>query len=202
MTDDVLNPATLLALITFAFVATATPGPNNFMLLASSANFGVSRTLPHAFGIAAGFFAMVIGVGLGVAKVLAAAPWAMDGLRTVCAVYVLWLAYKIAIAGRPEDAGSRVRPFRFHEAAFFQWVNPKAWGIILGALAVYAPGGGLGEVFLVALVFLSVTLPSFGLWMLGGRAINRFLEAPINRRIFNVGMAVLLTGSVFYALFM
>lgn len=45
---------TFLALLVFAFVTSVTPGPNNFMLLASGVNFGFWRTVPHMFGIAAG----------------------------------------------------------------------------------------------------------------------------------------------------
>ena len=34
----------LLAFVLFAFATAGTPGPNNMMLLASGANFGVRRT--------------------------------------------------------------------------------------------------------------------------------------------------------------
>ena len=37
----------LLAFITFAFVMSVTPGPNNMMLLASGVNFGLRRSLPQ-----------------------------------------------------------------------------------------------------------------------------------------------------------
>ena len=50
---------TFLALLTFAFVASMTPGPNNVMLLASGVNFGVMRTLPHMAGITVGFVVMI-----------------------------------------------------------------------------------------------------------------------------------------------
>ncbi len=45
-----------LALLVFAFVTSVTPGPNNFMLLASGVNFGFWRTVPHMLGIGCGFF--------------------------------------------------------------------------------------------------------------------------------------------------
>lgn len=40
----------LTALVTFALVSTITPGPNNLMLMASGANFGFGRTVPHMSG--------------------------------------------------------------------------------------------------------------------------------------------------------
>ena len=45
----------VLALATYTFVMSVTPGPNNVMLTASGANFGFRRTLPHMSGIAIGF---------------------------------------------------------------------------------------------------------------------------------------------------
>ena len=54
---------TLLAFITYAFVTSVTPGPNNTMLLASGLNYGFVRSLPHVLGISIGFAVMVMGVG-------------------------------------------------------------------------------------------------------------------------------------------
>jgi len=49
---------TALALIGFAFVMSISPGPSNFLLLASSANFGFSRSIPSIIGFSAGFLSM------------------------------------------------------------------------------------------------------------------------------------------------
>lgn len=54
----------LIALVTFAFVSTVTPGPNNIMLMTSGANVGFWRTIPHMMGIIFGFSFMVILVGV------------------------------------------------------------------------------------------------------------------------------------------
>ena len=45
----------LIPLVSFAFVTSITPGPNNLMLAASGFAFGVRRTLPQLAGIPAGF---------------------------------------------------------------------------------------------------------------------------------------------------
>ena len=63
-----MNLSTFLALLTYAFVTSVTPGPNNMMLFASGVNFGFRRTIPHMLGIGCGFFALLllaIGFGLG-----------------------------------------------------------------------------------------------------------------------------------------
>jgi len=58
---------TLPALVAFAFVTSITPGPNNLMLMASGANFGLRRTVPHMLGVALGFVFMAVLVGVGLA---------------------------------------------------------------------------------------------------------------------------------------
>ena len=58
-----MDPALLPALLGFAFVSSITPGPNNLMLLASGANFGLRRSVPHILGIGLGHSFMIVVVG-------------------------------------------------------------------------------------------------------------------------------------------
>ena len=88
-----------LALVVFAFVSSATPGPNNLMLLASGVNFGLRRTVPHLLGVAVGFAVMVALVGLGLGRVLEAWPALYSAMRAAGVAYLLWLAWKLAGAG-------------------------------------------------------------------------------------------------------
>ena len=55
----------LWAFAVFATIAAFTPGPNNIMLAASGVNFGLRRSLPHIFGITAGFLSVVIAAAFG-----------------------------------------------------------------------------------------------------------------------------------------
>ncbi len=70
----------LLALCSFAFVSSITPGPNNLMLMASGANFGFRRTVPHMLGgVGIGFTVMVLLVGAGLMQVFDRWPVAHTG---------------------------------------------------------------------------------------------------------------------------
>ncbi len=191
MTHDLL-----LALVAFAFVTSVTPGPNNLMLMASGANFGFRRTIPHMLGVGLGFTAMVALVGLGLAGLFDAAPWAQAGLRVVGVVYMLWLAWRIATAAAPGGGAAGGRPITFLQAAAFQWVNPKAWAMALTANSVYAPSGGIGTVALVAVIFGAINLPSVSSWTLLGQQIRRLFDRPARLRAFNAVMAVLLVASL------
>ncbi len=186
----------LLALAGFAFVTSVTPGPNNLMLMASGANFGFSRTVPHMLGVGLGFTFMVAMVGVGLMQVFDAVPGSQAALRVVSVLYLLWLAWKIANAAPFDAAGPTGRPFTFLQAALFQWANPKAWAMALSAIGLYAPTRDLGAVLLVAAVFGAINLPSVGCWTLMGRAIRRWLTSPGRLRIFNRTMAILLVASL------
>jgi threonine/homoserine/homoserine lactone efflux protein len=186
----------LLALLGFAFVTSVTPGPNNMMLLASGVNFGLRRTVPHMLGISLGHALMVFLLGLGVAGAIRAVPHAGTVLKALSVAYMLWLAWKIAHAAAPGEGKAGGRPFTFLQAAAFQWVNPKAWAMALGAVAAYAPSGSVGAVAMIAVVFASVNLPSVTLWAAAGQGIRRWLEGPGRLQAFNWTMAVLLVLSL------
>ena len=191
----------LLAFLGFAIATSITPGPNNTMLLASGLNFGFVRTLPHIAGISFGCVLMVLLVGLGLGRLLEASPLLYALLRYAGALYLLVLAWRLARAGaiRPSSgAGNgRGRPMRFIEAVLFQWVNPKAWVMVVGAVTAYAPRDGfVRNVVVIAVVLALVNIPCISLWAGCGVAMRRVLDRPSRVRAFNITMAVLLVVSL------
>ncbi len=154
----------LPALVGFAFVSSITPGPNNLMLMASGANVGLRRSLPHMLGVGIGFTAMIVAVGLGLNGIFEAFPWTHTLLEVFAVAYLLWLAWKIATAApRTPEAPGAARPITFLQAAAFQWVNPKAWMMVVTALTFYAADESLAAVLLVAAVFGAINLPCISL---------------------------------------
>ncbi|PBP36419.1 LysE family translocator [Pseudomonas syringae] len=189
----------LLAFTLFAFVTSITPGPNNMMLLASGVNFGFSRTLPHMLGISVGFFVLVLAVGFGLGSVFKAWPVLYTILRYVGAVYLLYLAWKIATSGPASDnVDSQGKPLSFMSAALFQWVNPKAWIMAIGAISTYTPMQGyFYNVLVISAVFALINLPSVGVWAGFGSLLRNVLRDPLGLRIFNGVMAALLVASLY-----
>jgi threonine/homoserine/homoserine lactone efflux protein len=186
------------ALLVFAFVSSVTPGPNNFMLLASGVNFGFRRTIPHMFGIAGGFASLLLAVGFGLGALLAAFPSLHLALKIAGGAYLLYLAWRIATS-RTLDAkeGRESRPMTFLEAAAFQWVNPKAWMMAVTAMAIYtSPQAPVVSIFLVALAFTLVNFPSVSVWAGFGVAMRGFLADPVRLKWFNIAMGLLLAASL------
>ncbi|MEE2944427.1 MAG: LysE family translocator [Pseudomonadota bacterium] len=186
----------LTALIAFAFVTSITPGPNNMMLLASGANFGFVRTIPHMLGIGIGFTIMVMLVGAGLMQLFDAWPPSYVILKVLSAAYMLWLAWKIAHSASPEGMSAGAKPMTFTQAALFQWVNPKAWTMALSAITLYAPGRELLSVLLVAIVFGGINLPTVSTWTILGQKLRVILSNPRRLTVFNWTMAALLVISL------
>jgi threonine/homoserine/homoserine lactone efflux protein len=187
-------------LAAFAFVSSGTPGPNNLMLMASGANFGFRRTLPHMFGVAIGFSFMVGLVGLGLMGLFDLWPPLYTVLKVASVAYLLYLAWKLANAAPMGDAATETHPMSFFQAALFQWVNPKAWAMALTAISVYAPGRDVASVLVVAAIFGVINLPTVSSWTVLGQQMRRILRDQRHMRIFNIGMALLLVGSLAMAI--
>jgi threonine/homoserine/homoserine lactone efflux protein len=188
------------ALVLFALVTSLTPGPNNLMLMASGANFGFRRTVPHMLGVALGFVFMAVLVGVGLAGLFQTYPQAATALEVASVLYMLWLAWKIAHAAPPTEGEAAGRPMTFLQAAAFQWVNPKAWAMALTAVTVYSADRSLPGVALVAAIFGAVNLPSVGLWVVLGEQLRRLLTSRARLVAFNWTMAGLLVASLAPAL--
>lgn len=186
------------ALVAFAFVSSVTPGPNNFMLLASGVNFGFRRTVPHMFGIAGGFASLLLAVGFGLGALLAAVPALHLVLKIAGGAYLLYLAWRIAMSRSLDTKeGKDGRPMTFLEAAAFQWVNPKAWMMAVTAMAIYtSPQAPVVSVLLVALAFTLVNFPSVSIWAGFGTAMRGFLADPVRLKWFNIAMGLLLAASL------
>ncbi len=193
-----MTPDLLLAFVLFAFATAGTPGPNNMMLLASGANFGFRRTILHILGISAGLGVMVVAMGWGLSGVFRTFPILHEILKWAGAAYMLWLAWKIATATGIDDKSATGQPMTFLEAAAFQWLNPKAWAMALGAATTYTPeGGGRETVLILAGAFMLVGAPCSAAWAGFGQGLRRFLDRPAILRTFNVTMAVLLVASLY-----
>jgi threonine/homoserine/homoserine lactone efflux protein len=194
-----MPPDLLLPLCTFAAVTTITPGPNNTMILASGLNYGFGRSLPHLFGICCGFAFMIFATGLGLHAVFVQVPVLQTILKYGGAIYLLWLAWKLAHAA-PMNAGQAglSKPMGFVNAAAFQWVNPKAWVMAVSALTTYLPQGfQTSDVAQLAGVFGVIGIFCVGSWALFGAAMRRVLQDPRSVRVFNVVMALLLVATLY-----
>ncbi|MES2937445.1 MAG: LysE family translocator [Pseudomonadota bacterium] len=191
-----------LAIALFAIATCGTPGPNNVMLMSSGVNFGINRTMRHVVGINIGFPLMLIAIGLGAGALFRSYPQLHTGLQVVGVAYMLYLAWRIALAPAVNLDDKSGRPLGVVHAAMFQLVNPKSWVICIGAVLAYATPSDtyLAQIMLIALIFFVFGTPCSLVWVLFGHFIKRFLHRPSMLRGFNVAMALLLVGSLIPAI--
>lgn len=192
----------LISLLSFAFVTSSTPGPNNVMLMSSGLNFGFKPSIPHMLGVVFGFPLMVVMVGMGLLQLFEMVPYSFLVLKVLSISYLLYLAWRIASTKSIGSGEKTTKPLRFVQAALFQWVNPKAWVMALTAISVHTPDARpLYSIFIVALAFVISGTFSSSSWTLLGEQLNRFLHNPNKLRAVNIVMALLLIASLLPMLF-
>ena len=181
------------ALISFYFVMYVTPGPNNAMVLTSGIKFGFLKTIPHMSGITIGHVLQTIVVCLGLGKIFQMFPEIQDALKIICALYLLYLGYKIIGSfNKIKNDGSR--PLKFYEASLFQLVNPKAWTISTMVASGFLPKD---ERLIISILFISITALiicplSISIWAAFGSGIRNLVKNNKKKAFVEYFLAILL----------
>ncbi|CAA0112282.1 Cysteine/O-acetylserine efflux protein [BD1-7 clade bacterium] len=167
------------------------------MLMASGANYGWRKSLPHISGVIIGFCLMVMLVGLGVEQLFVQYPQLNTLLRVFSISFLLYLAWRVL---RSHNSGNQEtatgQPITFFQAMAFQWVNPKAWTIALTALGMAATPADQHGILMVVLVIGVFNAVSANAWVCFGQQIVRLLSTDRNRRVFNYCVAGGLVASI------
>lgn len=187
-----------IALLLFALASTGTPGPNNLMILSSGLNFGVRRSIPHWLGICSGVAVMMFLIGLGLERIFTQWPMGYSLIKLIGAAYLLYLALKIALTRVSGETRAAAKPLTFIQGVLFQWVNPKAWVMCVGAISAFTVQelALLPQVFMIAATFLLVGLGCVGCWLVAGSQLQRLLKNDRQQRYFNLSMALILAVSI------
>lgn len=165
------------------------------MLTASGARFGFRATLPHLLGVPIGTGLLAGASVLGVHSILFALPMMEFTIKTISALWILWLAWQLIHAQRAksQDLG---RPFTFFEAILFQIVNPKVWAVALAASAGYSIDLNIwAEAARLFLGFSMINLFVCLFWTSAGHLLAGYLQNPVIWRTFMTIMATLMASS-------
>ena len=181
----------------FAISSSLTPGPNNFMIMNSGMHFGIKRSLPHYFGICLGFAIMMLMIALGLGVVFTQYSWIKEGLKIIGSLYMLFLAYKIMVSHNKPSHNPERRPLTFLQASLFQWVNPKAWLMGVGALSIFTLSSQyLLNAILISFLYFLTCIPCTGVWLVFGTYLQKIFKKDSHRVWFNIAMAVALVASI------
>lgn len=187
----------LFPLLLFTFATALTPGPNNILLMNSGLHFGLRKSMSHYFGICFGFPAMTLIVALGFGAIFLHHEWLKHVLRILGSVYMLYLAYQTLTADSSLTISIEKKPWRFIQALLFQWINPKAWLMAIGAISIFTiTQNYLMNALAISSIFLLFCLPCLGIWLGFGVVLQKILKEEKHRRWFNAFMAFCLVASI------
>ncbi|MBO9508490.1 LysE family translocator [Thalassospira sp. A3_1] len=208
----------LLLLWLAALPLMGSPGPATISLAASGSAFGIRPSLGYLGGIIIGTTAVLLLVATGIATALLAHPIAGQILTAIAAIYILYLAWKIATAPiRPAHATAnrsahqpettpapspKTKAPDFRGGVMLAIANPKAFaaiGAVYAAHAIAPHSLWLDNALKIAALALVIVLVN-SLWLVFGAGFARLLSDPRFGRIINILFAALLIASVAMAL--
>jgi threonine/homoserine/homoserine lactone efflux protein len=186
----------LVGLVAFAFVGSASPGPNNTLLWASGMRFGFRRTAPHVLGTALGIGALAIAVVAGLGALISAVPAVDVALKILGSAYLLFLAY--LVLGTRAVGGTHVaRPLSLVNAVGFQFVNPKAWIFAVAAVGTFLPADPHPRgVIVLTVTMMGIVIGSSSMWAAAGTWLGRVVADERSLSVINGILAALLVASV------
>ncbi|MDQ0317015.1 LysE family translocator [Amorphus orientalis] len=188
----------VLVVLSVAVPLMGSPGPSTLSSAAVGSAFGVRAGLAYVAGICLGTSTVVLVVASGVTGIVFAVPGLLPVLTIAAAIYILYLAWKIATAPVTvaRDAGTKAPSFL--PGYLLAIANPKAYAAfsaILGSTATLGDGSGAFVVLRVAVVVALVFVVNPA-WLLLGSAFTRVLSSPRWGRVVNIVFACLLVASM------
>jgi len=184
----------ILTLLLTSLVIMGSPGPSTISATAMGAAYGFQRSLGYVCGLIAGTVAVLLAVAVGVVAILLSVPHGAFVLTALSAVYILYLAFKIATAPPLSRREDRASAPAFSGGFLLAVANPKAY---LAIAAVFAGVSLFQDQRLldttVKIVLLTGMIVAIHMvWLLVGASLSRFLQDPMVSRIVNIALAILL----------
>ena len=169
-----LTTAQILAFLLTAVMLTATPGPDNLMVLSIGMSKGRRAGIAFGLGCALGCLSHTVLAVIGVGAILAASPVAFTALKWAGGAYLIWLgtqALRHAGAVRIDGSSNNQAPAESLHRTFSQGlvanaINPKVVLFFLSFLPQFVDasrGGMEWQLGLLGLLFTAQSAVLFGL---------------------------------------
>jgi threonine/homoserine/homoserine lactone efflux protein len=184
-----ITPEQIIPFLLTAVLLTATPGPDNLMVLGVGASRGRRMGMAFGLGCAAGCLSHTLLAALGVSAVLAASPLAFTVLRVLGGAYLVWLGIGAlrsrggvgvpAKASADDTERADTVANQFFKGVLANAINPKVVLFFLSFLpqfVVPAQGSVPLQMALLGVVFTLQAALLFGAlgWFAGG--IGQWLQ--------------------------
>ena len=191
-----------LSFIPFAFSQVATPGPANMAMMATGARFGFRAALPFVAGVILGKQLIIWPIGYGIMEVASQVPLLFEILKFLSALYIIWLAWRVANMRLSSGEPSLDAP-GFWSGLLVHPLNPKAWAMILVGFTNFVESDT--ETFYatlyIAASLLIIQIICHPIWTLFGDRIAKFIIGKKYERVFMWFLALVTVIFVLMALF-
>ena len=191
-----------LSFIPFAFSQVATPGPANMAMMATGARFGFRAALPFVVGVILGKQLIIWPIGYGIMEVASQVPLLFVILKFLSAIYIIWLAWRVANM-RLSSGESSVDAPGFWSGLLVHPLNPKAWAMILVGFTnfVESDTATFYATLYIAASLLIIQIICHPIWTLFGDRIAKFIIGKKYERVFMWILALVTVIFVLMALF-
>ena len=191
-----------LSFIPFAFSQVATPGPANMAMMATGARFGFRAALPFVAGVILGKQLIIWPIGYGIMKVASQIPLLFEILKFLSALYIIWLAWRVANMRLSSGEPSVDAP-GFWSGLLVHPLNPKAWAMILVGFTNFVESDTTTfyATLYIAASLLIIQIICHPIWTLFGDRIAKFIIGKKYERVFMWFLALVTVIFVLMALF-
>lgn len=178
--------------LTYVFVTTFTPGPNNILSMSNGLRYGYRRILGFLAGITTGFLVVMLVSGLLNVALVSVMPPIRIWLNVLGAGYMLYLAAHIVFSKTQAESAQPQGLNTFRAGFALQFVNLKGilYGVTVFSLFITPAFQNPVVVALFAPLLALVGFTAVSSWALGGNLFRRFLQK--YARAFNLAMGALL----------
>ena len=191
-----------LSFIPFAFSQVATPGPANMAMMATGARFGFRAALPFVAGVILGKQLIIWPIGYGIMEVASQIPLLFEILKFLSALYIIWLAWRVANMRLSSGEPSVDAP-GFWSGLLVHPLNPKAWAMILVGFTNFVESDitTFYATLYIAASLLIIQIICHPIWTLFGDRIAKFIIGKKYERVFMWFLALVTVIFVLMALF-
>ncbi len=183
------------------FLLLITPGPGVLSTAGVGSGFGRQVGLIFLIGLFLGTNLVALAVVAGYAAIVFSIPYVREVLMAGSFGYLLWLALKIALAGRRLSWIESEKPPGFHGGILLQIINPKVY-VVSTAIFSGFPFDGISlfeETLWKFLIFNVIWIPIHFLWLYAGVSLKRMNLSERSHFLINSGMSVAMVGVVVLA---
>jgi len=193
----------MLAFCLAVLLLLVTPGPGVLSTAGVGAAFGFNAGLRYVTGLFIGTNLVALIVVSGLAAIILASDWARNTLLVLSAMYLLYLAVRIAFAGKQIAFITAAEKPGLRAGLLLQLINPKAYAVNMTWFTGFAlfPGSLVSETLFKFLVINLIWIPIHLLWLAAGNAVNQLELTPQTHFLINCGMALAMVVVVALAIF-